>query len=290
MLVAGLDIGSRNTKAVVLDDSRRVLGRARLRTHPDFDRLVDQALRAALSEAEATREDLDYLATTGFGRHNVPARDLQVTEITAAARGAAYLFPGTRSVLDIGHQNTRAIRIEAGGRVKEFRSNDKCAAGAGGFLERGARYLEVGLDQLGPLSLMADQPLTISSVCAVLAESEIINHISEGHSVENIVHGMHDSLAGRALALLKRAGVEPEVTLVGGTSHQAGMVVALNRAVGVLLNVGEDSDLAGAIGAALLGLMRLVILRRSGEGSASHDTLSESRICAQDDKRLVGVD
>jgi (R)-2-hydroxyacyl-CoA dehydratese activating ATPase len=257
MLVAGLDIGSRNTKAVVLDGERRIRGRARLRTHPDFDRLVDEALGAALSEAGAPRQELEYLATTGFGRHNVAARDLQVTEITAAARGAAYLFAGTRSVLDIGHQNTRAVRIESGGRVKEFRSNDKCAAGAGGFLERGARYLEIGLDQVGPLSLMADQPLTISSVCAVLAESEIINHISEGHSVENIVRGMHDSLAGRAVALLKRAGVEPEVTLVGGTSHQAGMVVSLNQALGVLVNVGEDSDLAGAIGSALLGLMRL---------------------------------
>ncbi len=256
MLVAGLDIGSRNTKVVVIDDERRLLGRARLRTRPHFDELVEEALDMALSESGATRQDLDYLATTGFGRHNVATRDLQVTEITAAARGAAYLFPGTRSVLDVGHQNTRAIRIEAGGRVKEFRSNDKCAAGAGGFLERGAKYLEIGLDQVGPLSLMADQPLTISSVCAVLAESEIINHVSEGHSVENIVRGMHNSLAGRALALLKRAGVEPEVTLVGGTSHQAGMVVALNEALGFLVNVGDDSDLAGAIGAALLGVMR----------------------------------
>ncbi len=257
MLVAGLDIGSRNTKAVVLDGTRKIVGRGRGRTHPNFEKLTEEVLGAALAEAGAQRSDLAYLATTGFGRHNVPDRDLQVTEITAAARGAAFLFPNTRSVLDVGHQNTRAIRIEAGGRVREFRSNDKCAAGAGGFVERGARYLEIGLDQVGPLSLMADAPLTISSVCAVLAESEIINHVSEGNSVENIVRGMHNSLAGRALALLKRAGVEPEITLVGGTTKQAGMVVAMSQTIGQQVNVSEDSDLAGAIGAAVLGLIRL---------------------------------
>ncbi len=257
MLVAGLDIGSRNTKAVILDEKRRIRGRARIRTRPNFEELTEEALGIALAEAGAERSDLKYLSTTGFGRYNVASRDLQVTEITAAARGASYLFPGTRSVLDIGHQNTRAIRVEAGGRVKEFRSNDKCAAGAGGFVERGARYLEIGLDAVGPLSLMADQPLTISSVCAVLAESEIINHVSAGNSVENIVRGMHDSLAGRAVALLKRAGMEAEITLVGGTTKQAGMVVAMNEAVGMLVNVSDDSDLAGAIGAAQLGLIRM---------------------------------
>lgn len=268
MLVAGLDIGSRNTKAVLLDGERRIRGRARRRTHANFEVLTAETLGAALAEAGAERGDLDYLATTGFGRFNVADRDLQVTEITASARGAALLFPGTRSVLDIGAQNTRAIRVEAGGRVREFRSNDKCAAGAGGFIERGARYLEITLEQVGPLSLVAEQPLTISSVCAVLAESEIINHVSNGNAVENIVRGMHDSLAGRAVALLKRAGLEPEVTFVGGMTKQAGMVVALNEALGLQVNVSEDSDLAAAIGAALLGLIRLQKLA-AGSGATA---------------------
>ena len=256
MLVAGLDIGSRTTKAVILDQNRTIVGRARLRTRPDFEALAQEALEAALAGLGGVPADLDYLATTGFGRYNVARRDLQVTDITAAARGAAYLFPGTRTVLDIGAQNTRAIRVEEGGRVREFRSNDKCAAGAGGFIERGAKYLEVTLYQVGRLSLAADHPLTISSVCAVLAESEIINHVSAGHSVENILRGVHNSLAGRGLALLKRVGLEPEVTLVGGTSRQAGMVAALTEAIGLPVNVCEDSDLAGAIGAALLGFVR----------------------------------
>lgn len=240
-----------------MDDKRRILGRARIRTRPDFEALADEVLAAALKEAGAERGDVKYLATTGFGRYNVPARDLQVTDITAASRGAAYLFPGTRTVLDIGAQNTRAIRVEPGGRVKEFRSNDKCAAGAGGFVERSAKYLEITLDQVGPLSMKADNPVTISSVCAVLAESEIINHVTAGHSVENILRGVHLSLAGRALALLKRVKLEPEVTFVGGASRQEGMVLALEQTLNMPVNVCEDSELACAIGAALLSLIRL---------------------------------
>ncbi len=265
MLVAGLDVGSRNTKAVIIDGKRQLVGRARVRTRPNFEELVAEVLDLALEGVGADRGDIDYLSATGFGRYNVPTRDLQVTEITAAARGAWYLFPGTRSVVDIGHQNTRAIRVNDSGRVKEFRSNDKCAAGAGGFVERGARYLEIKLEEVGPLSLMAEQPVTISSVCAVLAESEIINHVSNGNSVENIVRGMHNSLAGRAAALLKRAGLEPEVTLVGSMTKQAGMVVAMNETLGLRVNVSDDSDLAGAIGAAVLGFIRLEKLSAAPE-------------------------
>jgi predicted CoA-substrate-specific enzyme activase len=257
MLVAGLDIGTRTTKAVIMDDQRRLLGRSRVRTYPHFDKLADQALGEALADAGAERSDVGYLATTGFGRYNVPERDLQVTEITANARGAAYLFPGTRSVLDVGAQTTRAIRIEEGGRVKEFKSNDKCAAGAGGFIERATKYLEITIDDVGPLSMNSDEPLTISSVCAVLAESEIINHVSSNQKVENILRGIHNSLSGRALALMKRAGLEPEVTLVGGVSKQAGMIEALKDTLHQSVNVNDDSDLAGAIGAAVLGLLRL---------------------------------
>lgn len=267
MLIIGMDIGSRTTKTVLMDEERRILGRSRIRTRPNFEALAEEAVNEVLGAVGARREDVTYVATTGFGRYNVAFRDLQVTDITAVARGAAYLFPGTRTVLDVGAQNTRAIRIREGGRVQEFRSNDKCAAGAGGFIERAAKYLEISLDQVGPLSLMADDPLTISSVCAVLAESEIINHVSAGHKVENIVRGVHDSLAGRALALLKRVKLEPEVTLVGGCSKQEGMVVALSNALNLPVNVSEDSDLAGAIGAALLGLQRMQKLAAAAVGA-----------------------
>ncbi|MDE3075961.1 MAG: 2-hydroxyglutaryl-CoA dehydratase [Chloroflexota bacterium] len=257
MLVAGVDIGSRTTKAILLNEKRELIARARVRTRPDFEALAEEALAEALKQVGAQRGDVSYLATTGFGRYNVPTRDLQVTEISAAGRGAVFLFPGTRSVIDVGAQNTRAIHVDADGRVKQFRSNDKCAAGAGSFIERAARYLEITVDQVGSLSMAGDKPVTISSICAVLAESEIINHVTDGHSVENILRGVHNSLSGRALGLLKKAGMEPEFTLVGGACKQEGMLAALDETLKTPVNASEDSDLACAIGAAVLGFVRL---------------------------------
>jgi len=255
-LVAGVDMGARSAKAVVVDASGRALGHAIARMRPDFDGLAREVLGRAVTEARLAVSDVAYVATTGLGRYNVPFRDVQITDITAVARGAAQLFPGTRSVIDIGAQSTRAIRLLPGGRVKEFRSNDKCAAGAGGFAERAARYLEVPLDELGELSLRATSAQQISSVCAVFAESEIINLVTAGHAVEDIVRGIHDSLAQRGFQLLKRVGLEPEVTFVGGMARQRGMRMALEAAIGCAANVPERPDMVAALGAALLGLQR----------------------------------
>jgi predicted CoA-substrate-specific enzyme activase len=219
--------------------------------------MLDRALDEALERAGAGRASLRYVATTGFGRSSYPERDLQLTDVTAAAHGAARLFPGTRCVVDIGAQSSRAIKIEPGGRVREFKSNDKCAAGAGGFVERAARYLETTLDAVGDLSIRGQAPVTISSVCAVLAESEIINHLSQGESTENILRGVHNSLAERAVLLLKRVGIEPEVTLVGGMGRQAGMVRALEELLSLRINVASEPEMANAFGAALLAKRRL---------------------------------
>jgi predicted CoA-substrate-specific enzyme activase len=265
-LVAGIDIGSKTTKAVLLDGERRVRGRSRVKTKPDFPAVARAALEAAAREAGAAVGDVAYVATTGLGRYNIPFRDLQITEITCVARGAFFLFPATRCVLDVGAQSTRAIKVAAPGRVKEFKSNDKCAAGGGGFLERAARYLEVSLAELGTISLRADHPQPISSVCAVLAESEIINHVSAGQSVENIVRGIHDALASRAMALLSRVGLEAELTLVGGVALQAGMVKALEAVAKMSVNVPEEPEMVGALGAALLGRLRYE--KRSGTSAA----------------------
>jgi predicted CoA-substrate-specific enzyme activase len=254
--VAGIDIGSRSTKAVLLDEARHVCGTALVKTRPDFPGVAKEAMEQALSKAGGHKEDVKYVATTGLGRYNVPFRDIQITDITCAARGAEF-FPNTACVLDVGGQSTRAIRLREGGKVKEFKSNDKCAAGSGGFLERAAHYLEIPLTQLGPLSMAADKPTTISSVCAVLAESEIINHVSEGQSVENIIRGIHNSLASRSKALLSRVGLENEVTFVGGVARQSGMVEALKQSINRPVNVSDEPDTIAALGAALLAYQRL---------------------------------
>ena len=261
--VAGIDIGSRTTKAVILDESRNIRGTALTRTRPDFPGVAKEVLAQALAQAGGDMEDVKYIATTGLGRYNVPFRDLQITDITCAARGAAFLFPNTKCVLDVGGQSTRAIRLREKGKVKEFKSNDKCAAGSGGFLERAAHYLEIPVDQLGPLSMKAQKPQAISSVCAVLAESEIINLVSSGQTMEDIIRGIHNSLATRSRGLLARVGMEPEVTFVGGVARQSGMVAALKETLGQAVNVSKDPDLVSALGAALLGLQRYQ--KRQGE-------------------------
>lgn len=258
--VAGVDVGSRYTKAVIVDADRRVLGRWMVRTRPDFTAVAREAVDGAAAAAGANPGALAYVATTGFGRYNVPFRDLQITEITCAARGAAASCPEAVCVLDIGFQSTRAIRLRADGRVGQFASNDKCAAGAGGFIERAARYLEVPLEQIGRLSLDATAPEAISSICAVLAETEIINHLTAGVSVENICGGIHRSLATRALGLLKRVGLDGPVAFVGGVALQDGMVRALEETLPVPVVVPPDPLFACAQGAAALGLRRLARL------------------------------
>jgi len=257
VFVAGIDMGAKSTKAVILDDQRRIRGSSFIRTRPDFAAIAREVLDLALKNAGIKESDLSYIATTGFGRYNVPFRDIQITDITCVGTGAVFLFPKTRTVLDIGAQSTRALRVSETGKVKEFRTNDKCAAGAGGFIERAAKYLEIEIEDVGRLSLEATKPQTISSVCAVLAESEIINHVSSGEGVENILRGVHNSLGSRALALMKRAGMEDEVTFVGGVARQKGMIKALEETVKRKVNVSEEPHMVGALGAALLALRRL---------------------------------
>lgn len=263
IVVAGIDMGAKSTKAVILDEERHIRGKAAVRTRPDFPAIAKEVLDLALQGTGGLKTgDVSYIATTGFGRTNVPFRDIQITDITCVASGAVFLFPNTRSILDIGAQSTRAVRIAETGKVRTFRTNDKCAAGAGGFIERACKYLEVSIDQVGDLSVQATKPQTISSVCAVLAESEIINHVTNGETIENILRGVHNSLASRALALLKRAGLEDEVTFVGGVARQKGMVKALEETLKKKVNVSEAPELIGALGAALLALRRLEKLRR----------------------------
>lgn len=263
--VAGVDVGTRMTKAVVVGEDGRVTGRAVLPTGHDLAGAARRALDRALAESakspgnsgDGAAPPPAYVASTGFGRYQVPFRDVQITEITCHGRGAVALAQGTRSVLDVGAMNARAMRIDPNGRVRSFRMNDKCASGAGRFLERVAKGLELDLGDIGPMSLRAKAPQPISSICAVLAESEVINLVTVGHAVEDILAGTHQSIAGRIAALLRQVGVEPEVTLTGGVTKNIGMVRALGERLGVPVKVHPEAEYAGALGAALLALGRL---------------------------------
>jgi predicted CoA-substrate-specific enzyme activase len=257
---AGIDIGTAFTKAVIVAENGagpHVLGRAMLRSGVELEKAAHTALEMARAEAKLDASASVYVATTGFGRYTPAFRDIQVTEITSGARGAFFLYPGSSAVIDIGSQSTRAISLTDTGRVKGFKTNDKCAAGSGSFIVRAAKYLQVSIEQVGDLALQAENPQPISSVCAVLAESEIINHVSAGVSIEDILRGIYDSLASRSAMLLKRAGVGGEVTFIGGVARQRGMVQSLEERLGCKVNVPQDCEYVCALGAALLGLRRL---------------------------------
>lgn len=254
--VAGVDLGSGATKTVIIDSERRIVGLGLARTQADFDAVARRSMAEACEQAGVRRDEIAYIASTGLGRYSFEGRDVQITDLTCAARGAHALFPDARFVLDMGAQSTRAIMLRNGGRVQAFRTNEKCAAGSGGFLERVARYLEVRIEELGRVSLEATRPQPISSVCAVLAESEIINHVSEGRTVSDIVRGAHDSLAARALSQLRMVGFDGPVVFVGGVALQAGMVEACRLCFGQPLHVPDQPAHVAAYGAALLGLQR----------------------------------
>lgn len=270
--VAGIDVGSGFTKAVILDSPRTadarpaVLGRGRVRTGTDLEKAASLALEAALAEAGLKKDDVGYVATTGFGRNTVSFRDIQMTEITSGARGAHFLFPEANAVLDIGGQSTRAMTLDANGKVAHFKTNDKCAAGSGSFIVRAVKYLQIPLETVGDIALGSTNPQAISSICAVLAESEIINHVSAGIGIEDIVGGIYESLADRAAMLLKRAGTEIEVVLIGGVAVQKGMIKALETKLKAKVRVPEHPEYVCALGAGLLGIKRL---QAGGEKSAS---------------------
>jgi (R)-2-hydroxyacyl-CoA dehydratese activating ATPase len=258
---AGIDVGTALTKAVIVGgrdgETPRVLGRAMVKTGVHLEKAAAAALAEARDMARLGLHDTPYLVATGFGRYSPAFRDTQVTEITSAARGAWFLFPESSTVLDIGSQSTRAVGLAANGRVRAFKTNDKCAAGSGSFIVRAAKYLQVDMSKVGELALEAENPQPISSICAVLAESEIINHVSAGVTVENILGGIYDSLASRAGLLLKRVNLGEQLTFIGGVARQRGMVRALEQRLQVKVNVPEDCEYVCALGAALLGLSRL---------------------------------
>jgi predicted CoA-substrate-specific enzyme activase len=258
---AGIDIGTALTKAVIVSggngEAPRVLGRGMVKTGVHLEKAAAAALVEARDMAHLGPRETPYVVATGFGRYSPGFRDTQVTEITSAARGAWFLFPESSTVLDIGSQSTRAVGLTGNGRVRAFKTNDKCAAGSGSFIVRAAKYLQVDMSKVGELALNAENPQPISSICAVLAESEIINHVSAGVSVEDILGGIYDSLASRAGLLLKRVNLGAELTFIGGVARQRGMIKALEQRLQVKVNLPEHCEYVCALGAALLGLSRL---------------------------------
>ena len=263
----GIDIGSTYTKVVVLDDGKEIVGRSMRKTGFKLAQAAQKGYKQALDDAGLADEDVAYKVTTGFGRHRPTFTDAAVTDLTASARGADFFFPGTRTILDIGGQTMKASRLDGRAKVKSFRLNDKCAAGTGAFLEKTARYMGYDVEEIGPLVNTSKEPVSISGVCAVFAESEVINHLSQGSAPANIMHGAIESLVTRSLQLMKRVRMEPEYTLIGGILRFERMGVVIREHLGSDVNVpqGDMVQFVPALGAAVLGHRRLQKLQQEQE-------------------------
>ncbi len=260
MITCGIDIGAGSVKTVLLEDGEKIIAQGMRKTQGKPLESTKELFQSLLKELGLKRSDISYLTTTGFGRYLFPDRDLQLSDITTSASGAKFLFPKTSTVVDIGTQSTRAISIDENGKVKKFKFTEKCAAGAGRFVERCSKYLQIPLEELGTVAMEAKEPLTISSVCAVLAETEIINYITLEKEISDIVMGVFLSIATRATTLLRRVGLKPELTLTGGLVYNPGMIEALRMKTGLELNVSPMGHYASAIGSAMLGFKRLKML------------------------------
>lgn len=258
MIVAGVDIGSITTEALLFDRERGILGYTILETGADSRKTSELALDKALTYPGKERSDIAYTVATGCGRKRVPYAKETITEITCIAKGVNYLFPEARTVIDIGGQDTKVIRLDEKGRVLEFEMNDKCAAGTGRFIEVMASALKVDLDKIGEISLDHKKDLTISSICTVFAESEVISLVSEGEELEDILFGIHRAIADRTMGLINRlGGVKSEVIMAGGVAKNIGVVRALENAMNTPVKISVEPQVVGSLGAAILALERL---------------------------------
>lgn len=251
MIVAGMDIGSITAETVILQDNQ-MLSSSIVPTGANSRTAAERSLAAALKQASLRQEDLAAIVTTGYGRASFPSATKMITEITCHARGAFFVYPETRTVIDIGGQDSKVIRLDKQGRNVDFQMNDKCAAGTGRFLEVMARALEVKLEDLGRLSRSAQRTIKISSMCTVFAESEVVSLIADNQPQEVIIRGLHDAIADRILGMIRRVGVEEKVTLTGGVAKNEGVVQALEERLGVRVFVPPEPQIIGALGAALL--------------------------------------
>lgn len=247
---AGVDIGSTMTKVVIVSD--RIEASFIGPTGPEHRKLANRVMEEALRQARLTFEDLTYIVATGYGRINVPFADRQITEITCHAKGLHSLLPSVKTIVDIGGQDSKGIKIKDG-KVVNFVMNDKCAAGTGRFLEIIADSLGVPLEKIGELSLTAERIAAVSSTCTVFAEQEVISRLASGESVANLMAGIHDAVATRVYSLVNKLHVEPDIAVTGGGAKNIGLVRALESKFGQKLLIPPEPLITGALGAALMG-------------------------------------
>ncbi len=251
MFTAGVDVGAKTIKIILLKDNL-IIGQTIIPVGYDLRESMQAAWADALPQVGVQLNQIDRIISTGAGRKEVSEAHGQVSEVSAVARGAIGLEPRIRTVIDVGAEEARAIRIDAGGKVVDFAINEKCAAGTGAFTEAMARALEVTIGQLGPLSLQSTKAVAMNAQCAVFAESELVTLIHSQIPKPDIARAVHEAIADRIVSLVQRVGMEKEVMLVGGVARNVGLVESLRRELDTEIFIPETPETVSAYGAALL--------------------------------------
>jgi len=254
MITAGIDCGSKNIKVVILKEIN-ILSTASVLSGFDQEESAQQALNNSLEKAGIKRDDIKHITATGAGMEAISFADDNVTTVTCDGRGAFFLFPSARTIIDIGAEEGLVVKLDENGRVKDFGINEKCAAGAGAFIEAMSRALEVNIEKMGELSLKSTKQIPMNAQCTIFAESEVVSLIHQKTSKEDIIHAVHDAIADRNTSMIRQIGIEKDVALIGGVANNIGFVDAMNKNLGFELLVPKDGvapEYVSALGAALM--------------------------------------
>ncbi|MFD1789580.1 acyl-CoA dehydratase activase [Sphingomonas floccifaciens] len=282
--VMGVDFGSTTAKAVIVDLNGEIVASHVAHMGAVSEQAVRAAVAAVLEAAGLGQADIGRTVSTGYGRRMLEIADKNFTEITCHARGAAAMVPGTRLVIDIGGQDSKVISIDDAGLVVQFAMNDRCAAGTGKFLEVLARAMEIPLDEMGETALAAQRELKISSMCATFAETEVISLRAEGHSKPDVLAAVHRAIANRTLGLVSRVGKAGPITMTGGVARNPAAVRHIETVLGLPMTLPLQPQIAGAYGAALIGLddYRAECARTPGVAEDHHidDGIAAGPACA----------
>lgn len=255
MITAGVDVGAQTTKVVILQDGKepKILSHSIVMTGLEQLQAVEQAMEEALKKAGISRSDIKKIVATGTGRKEIPFADAEATEVAAAAKGATFIFPSVRTVVDVGAEEGRSVKCDENGRVLDFAKNEKCAAGAGAFVQSMARALEVPLDDMAKLSLTSTKEIPINVTCVVFAESEVVSLIHSKVAKADISRAIHDAIASRTTSMTRKVGVIKDVALIGGIAKNVGFVESFKRHLALAdLKIPEEPQIVGALGAALI--------------------------------------
>ena len=251
MITAGIDMGSKNIKVVILKD-RQILSQSMALAGFEQEESAEQVFNEALRQAQLSKGDIDCITATGVGRKIPTFAHDNVTEVGADAKGADFLFPSARTVIDVGAEEARGIKCNASGKVIDFAINEKCAAGSGAFTEAMSRALEVDLEEFGRLSLKSNKSIPMNAQCAVFAESEVVSLVHAKTPKEDISRAVHDAIAERITSMVRRVGIEKDIALIGGIARNVGFTDALKRSLKADLLVAEAPQFVTALGAAII--------------------------------------